>query len=464
MMNKLQIVTSWLLLVLCLGACEQSDFESKFDKSPDERINEDIANLKAKLTEPEHGWLFHLIMADDVEYAVYGIARFEKDYRVSLLTTAYEEATESEYTIFAESDIQLVFNTYNANLTAYATPNQVRPNGYGTDIEYHIKSIEPDVVELEGKVYKTRLLLKKATEAETDLSALKTNVERLNKQRTAKYMALSITKGLDATPDQPKLIGMDCSTYARVAEIRHNYEGELVQAKKNIFFTHAGFGLSSPMQLGNDSIQYFKYNEAEERYELDHPTLEGYLYCDKLPVYFVDGMVDELMDKFSMKLTRAGGKMWDTYIAMKKANMNIKSFVVTTDYKRRIPLFDEEGNPIIDDGNMHDYELGDHLGEGFLFSFHAYEQFYFYYVPMEVQKLEEDRVRFVRKAGEFCTEDKTDPAIGEAIKNSPEFQDFVNYLCNEKGWLIQKTVEYGIIDFDFYSLENPDNYFYSRLY
>jgi len=464
MMNKLQIVTSWLLLVLCLGACEQSDFESKFDKSPDERINEDIANLKAKLTEPEHGWLFHLIMADGVEYAVYGIARFEKDYRVSLLTTAYEEATESEYTIFAESDIQLVFNTYNANLTAYATPNQVRPNGYGTDIEYHIKSIEPDVVELEGKVYKTRLLLKKATEAETDLSALKTNVERLNKQRTAKYMALSITKGLDATPDQPKLIGMDCSTYARVAEIRHNYEGEFVQAKKNIFFTHAGFGLSSPMQIGNDSIQYFKYNETEERYELDHPTLEGYLYCDKLPVYFVDGMVDEFMDHFSMKLKNSFGLVWDKYIAMKKANTVIRSFVLATDYKRRIPLFDEKGNPILDDVYNHDYELGDHLGEGFLFSFHEREQFYYYWVSVEVQKIENDRIRFVRQKKEFCTEDEKDSEIGKSIRDSNEFQEFVNYLCNDDGWMIRKTIEAGQTDFDFYSLENPDNYFYTRLY
>lgn len=464
MMNKLQLLTSWLLIVCCLGACNQSDFENKFDKSPDERINEDIANLKTKLTEPENGWLFHLVMGDDVEYAVYGIARFENDYRVSLLTTAYEEATESEYTIFAESDIQLVFNTYNANLTAYATPNQFRPNGYGTDIEYHIKSIQADVIELEGKVYKTQLVLKKATEAENDLSVLKENVKRLNKQRTARYMALSITKGLDATPDQPKLIGMDCSTYARVAEVDFNHNGIYTQTRKNIFFTHSGFGMSSPVKIGNDSIQYFKYNETKERYELDHPTMEGYIYCDKLPVYFVDGMYDEFMDHFSMKLTRASGKVWDTYIAMKKANMNIKSFVLTTDYKRRIPLFDEEGNPILDDVYLHDYELGDHLGEGFLFSFHAYEQFYFYYVPMEAKKIEEDRVRFIRKGGEFCTEDNTDPTIGETIKNSPEFQAFVNYLCNEDGWLIQKTLEGGILDFDFYSIENPDNYFYSRLY
>ncbi len=449
---------------MLLGACNRSDFEHKFDQLPDERLQTNISNLKQILIGAEHGWLMTYFMGDDIEYAIYSIARFNDNQTVGLLSAEIEEETVSEYTILAEADLELVFNTYNSNLTAYARPNQMRPNGYGTDIEFNVVSVQADRIELEGKVYKGKIYLRKASEAENDLSILPINVERLNKQRTARYMALTITKGLGATADHPKQIGMDCSTYARVAEVSFNHEGAFTQTRKNIFFTHDGFGLSSPVEIGKDSIQYFKYNEAEERYELDHPTMEGYLNCAKLPVYFVAGMYDELMDHFSMKLTRASGKMWDTYIAMKKANMNIKSFVVTTDYKRRIPLFDEDGNPVIDDGNMHDYELGDHLGEGFLFSFHAYEQFYFYYVPMEVQKIEEDRVRFIRKEGEFCTEDKTDPTIGTTIKNSPEFQAFVNYLCNEEGWLIQKTQEYGIIDFDFYSLENPDNYFYSRLY
>lgn len=462
-MSKLHILLAGLFLLVITGACDKSDFENKFDLSPDERLQERIATFKKALTAPEHGWVFHLNMGNGVDNTVYGIVKFNNDYTLKMENEIIPEA-ESEYTIFAEADIELVFNTYNNIITFFAEPNANLPEGYGTDLEYNLKSIEDDQIILEGKVLGTKLKLVKASEEETSLEPLKKNVSYLNQQRTARYMSLKITKGPGASEDNPKLIGMDCSTYLRMAEIDYNHKGEYIDVNKNIFFTHTGFGLSSAIKIDDEEIQYFKYNVEKERYEIDHPSIEGYIYCDVLPVYFKPGLYDEFMDKFSMKIKNTFGKVWDIYIPMKKANTVIKSVVLATDYNRRIPLFDEEGNPVLDEVYNHDYELGEHLGEGLLFSFHEREQFYFYWVPMEVQKIEEDRVRLVRKNGEFCTEDTKDPTIGQDIKDNKEFQEFVDYICNDKGWMIRKTEEAGTIDFDFYSLEDPNNYFYSRLY
>ncbi len=462
-MNKAYLSIICFLILLGLGACEKSDFNNKFDKTPDERIQEKISEFKTALTAPEFGWVFRINMANGIDNTVYGIAKFNDDYSVQLQNVRIPGKV-SEYTIFAESDIELVFNTYNDVITYFAEPNSNLPEGYGTDQEYNIKSIDDNEIILEGKVLGTVLRLTKAKEDEVDLEPLKKNVNYLNQQRTAKYMSLEITEGLGATEEAPKYIGLDISSYLLLAEIDYNHNGEYIEVNKSIFFTHTGFGLSSAIEIDGEKIQYFNYNAEKKRYEVDHPTIKGFIFCDVLPMFYINGLYDEFMNKFSMKLTRSFGKAWDTYIPMKNANPIIKSVVLATDYKRRIPLFDDEGNPVLDEVYNHDYELGDDLEEGLLFSFHEHEQFYFYYVPMEVQKIEEDRIRLVRKTGEFCTEDAKDPSIGQGIKNNKEFQDFVNYICNDKGWMIRKTQEYGTIDFDFYSLEDPNNYFYSRLY
>ena len=469
-MNSFVKLTLALLLIAVMGACE-SDFENKFDQLPDERIQNKLGELKETLCSSENGWLLTYSMGDGIEMSTYGYAIFNKDNTVKLQLKHVNGAivtTTSEYKLLAEGDIELVFNTHTLNITNYANPDPQnrRPRGYGADIEFNLKTLDTEVIRLEGKVYKGKMMLQKATkeEAEDEFAMLDASRTQLINQRTARYMTLAITNGLGATTAEPLHIGLDCSTIARVAEIDYNYNGEYNTMRKYLFFTHRGFGLSNPFNVGGEDIQYFKYNEVNKRFELNHPTMEGYIYCDVLPKYYIDGLYDEFMNKFSVKLTRSYGKVWDTYIAMKKNNPVIKSFVLATDYKRRIPLFDDEGNPVLDDVYNHDYKLGEDLGDGLLFSFHLREQFYFYYVPIEVQKIEEDRIRLVRKTGEFCTEDAKDPSIGEAIKNNKEFQDFVNYICNDKGWMIRKTQEAGNLDFNFYSLEDPKNYFYSRLY
>ena len=64
-------------------------------------------------------------------------------------------------------------------------------------------------------------------------------------------------------------------------------------------------------------------------------------------------------------------------------------------------------------------------------------------------------LRFLRLSSSQCT---------LSIKNNKEFNDLVDYLCNDGGWYIKQTVEGGLIDWDFISQDNPEDYFVTRLY
>lgn len=465
---KIRYIILFVLISFGLSSCDKNDFENKFDKLPDERIQLTMSEYKDVLTDSEFGWKMTYSLGNGMEYIVYNIAHFNKDNTVSVKSKSIEDAVVSEFKLISEADIELVFNTFNENLTVFSYPSAQAPDGYGGDIEFNFVSVSEDKSEvvLEGKVYKGKLKLQKADRDLSDFSSIQKYINYLSEQRVEPHMNLAITSGLGATEDNPVVLGMDLSSMATACDYNFNYKDKFYTGRKMLYFDHDGMGLSTPIEIENYEIQYFTYNEEKSRYELANSDLEGYLYCTKLPTYFVPGVYDEIMNHYSLKLRSSFGKAWDAYIPMKQANIVIKNMVICTDYKQRIPLFDEDGNPILDSAYNEDYEFGDHLGEGLLFSFERYTQFYFYFVPIEMVKLNEDRVQMKRLSGEFCVTKKgTDPnPIAESIKNNPEFNAWVDYLCNDGGWYIRRTVENGLIDWDFISQDNPDDYFITRLY
>jgi hypothetical protein len=465
---KIKYIILFIILGIGLSSCNKNDFENKFDQLPDERMQTTIAEYKDMLTNSEYGWKMTYSLGNGMEYIAYNIAHFNKDNTVSIKSKLIEEAVESEFKIFSEADIELVFNTFNENITVFSYPNAGAPDGYGGDVEFNFVSISEDKTEivLEGKVYKGELKLQKADRDLSDFSSIQKYVNYLREQRTERHMNLAITSGLGATEDEPIVLGMDLSSMATAADYNFNYKGEFYTGRKMLYFDHDGMGLSTPIKIEDSEIQYFTYNEEKSRYELANSDLKGYLYCTKLPTYYVPGVYDEIMGHYSLKLRSSFGQAWDKYIAMKNASPVIKSMVIVTDYKQRIPLFDEDGNNVLDEVHNKDYEFGKHMGEGLLFSFEVYDQFYFYFVPVEMRKLQEDRLAMKRLSGEFCVVKKgEDPnTVAESIKNNKEFNDLVDYLCNDGGWYIRQTIEYGLIDWDFISQDNPDDYFITRLY
>lgn len=465
---KIRYIILFVLISFGISSCGKNDFDNKFDELPDERIQSTIKEYKEILTEPEFGWKMNYSLGSGIEYMAYNIVHFNADNTVSIKSKMVDDAIVSEFKIFSEADIELVFNTFNENFTSFSYPNVKAPNGYGGDVEFNFVSISEDKTEivLKGKVNNGILKLQKADRDLSDFSSIQKYVNYLSAQRTDSYMNLAITSGLGATEDKPIVLGMDLSSMAIAADYNFNYKGEFYTGKKMLYFDHDGMGLSTPIKIEDSEIQYFVYNEDKHRYELAKSDLKGYLYCTKLPTYYVPGVYDEIMDHYSLKLRASFGQVWDKYIAMKRANTLIKNMVIVTDYKQRMPKFDKDGNPVFDDVFNEDYTLGKSLGEGLLFSFEDKTQFYFYFVPLEIKKIQEDRVAMKRLPGEFCVVKKGEDLnpIAESIKGNKEFNELVDYLCNEGGWYIRRTVEGGLIDWDFISQDNPNDYFYTRLY
>ncbi|PXY00991.1 hypothetical protein DF185_10040 [Marinifilum breve] len=465
-MIKIKYIILFVLITAGFTACDNDDFENKFDQLPDERIRSTIKEYKEILVGSEFGWKMTYYIDSKIEYVGYNVAVFGEDNTVSLTSKFIDDPVKSEYTIKAEADLELIFNTFNENLTALSYPSGDAPDGFGGDIEFNFVSVSEDQTEiiLKGKVYEGTLILKKAERDISSFDEVDENIKRLGQQKTARYMNLAITSGLGASEENPVLIGLDLSSLAAAGDYNYNYKGEYYSGRKMLYFHHDGMGLSSPIQIDDSKIQDFSYNVDKKRYELVNSDLQGYIYSSKLPVFSIPGVFDEFMNHYSLKLKRSNGLVWDKYISMKKANPVIKSVVVVTDYKQRIPKFDEEGNPILDQSNLQDYDFGKHMGEGLLFSFEEHNQFYFYFVPLEFTKISGDRLKMKRVVGEFCTKDDEDPSVGNSIKNNSEFNEFVDYLCNDGGWFIRLIIEANQIDWDFISLDNPDDFFITRLY
>lgn len=465
-MNKFKYILLFVLFGLGLSSCNKDDFENKFDQLPDDRMLATIEEYKEMLVGSEFGWKMTYYVEENIQYVAYNIAVFRENNTVSLKSKSLTDPVESEYKLMSEADLELVFNTFNENLTSLSYPSNEAPSGLGGDVEFNFVSVSKDKTEirLKGKNHKGNMILEKANNDLSTFDKVDENIRLLGMQKTDRYLSLAITSGLDASEENPILIGLDLSSMAARGDYNYNYKGEYFTGIRMLYFHHEGMGLSSPIEIDGAEIKDFAYNTEKERFELVNSELEGYIYSSKLPAFSIPGVYDKLLDHYSLKIRRSSGLAWDKYIAMKKANPIIKNVAFVTDYKQRIPKFDEKGEPIFDESHVQDYDLGKNMGEGFLFSFEEHNQFYFYFVPAEFTEISGDRLKMKCIDGDFSTKDTEDPSIAESIKSSPEFQAFLNYMCNDKGWFVRLTVESGLIDWDFVSIDNPENFFITRLY
>lgn len=463
-----------ILVASLLSSCGKDDFENNFDMSPSQRVQAKAKELKELLSSSEHGWKATFFLDNKVAFGQFFIMDFTKDNQVSVSIEKIKDV-RSEYTIFNETDMMLSFNTYNRLLTSITEPTAETPHGYYGDIDFFFDSYTTDKVVLRGKAYGGILTLERANEADRDLSNSFEVLKKLSAEKVAKskgglnYMTLHITKGLEgASVENPVKIGFNCSTWTRTVDIAFNYKGKYTEKLSMLVFTGDGFFSAYTLKLDDKEINKFVYNEERNRFEVEADGVEGHFECYKLPQYDVDGICDDFLNQYSLKMKRKYGDFMDLSIKLKLdskdpvTDTQIKSIVLVTDYRRRIPLFNPDGTPVLTETYEHDYKYGDHLGNGLLFSFSAQNQFYFYFVPLEATKLSEDKIKFSLTGTPFCTE--SEESIVKKIQSSKNLLKFLELICNEKGYLVQRLKTEGNFDFDFISLENPENQFVARNY
>lgn len=172
-MKKVLIIV--FLAVAALSSCKKED-KSVFDKSPDERLKEKLAAYEAQLTGAENGWKA-FIKTDSGRGSIYSFYfKFNNENRVGMLSDFDSSSAvtikESSYRLKALQQPSLLFDTY-SYLHLLSDPDgsvNGGNNGEGllSDFEFYFDSTTADTVKLVGRFNGSKMVLIRATQAESD--------------------------------------------------------------------------------------------------------------------------------------------------------------------------------------------------------------------------------------------------------------------------------------------------------
>lgn len=168
-------ITIYLLLALaCLGlqSCLFQE-ENYFDDSSANRATADVNRCGELLKAAPNGWVMEYYVGKD--YSLGGITllcRFDGQ-RVTMASQMSEadETVSSLYSVKSEQATMLSFDTYNYLVHYFGQPQGSMsddPNGtLGGDYEFIISSASAERIELKGKKYGNRIVMKALTEDQT---------------------------------------------------------------------------------------------------------------------------------------------------------------------------------------------------------------------------------------------------------------------------------------------------------
>ncbi|GAA0563409.1 DUF4302 domain-containing protein [Chitinophaga japonensis] len=169
MMNRTLLYTLAVLLLL-LGCSKEDD--PVFDQTPDERINETLAQYQAALSGAANGWNARVVTGTG------GIFNFHFRFNAANRVTMYADidtitagtARESSYRLKALQQPSLIFDTY-SYLHMLADPDGSvnggnDGEGLQSDFEFAIDSVTADSILLTGRFNGTRVTLYRSSDAD----------------------------------------------------------------------------------------------------------------------------------------------------------------------------------------------------------------------------------------------------------------------------------------------------------
>lgn len=160
------------LSVVIFSSCKK--YDTAFDQSPDQRINQALKSYQSALTGSPAGWNATIRTPNGGIYHFH--FRFNDSNRVKMYSDFSQEtaatARESSYRLKALQTPALLFDTY-SYLHLLSDPDAAVNGGdYGvglaSDFEYSLDSLAKDSILLTGRVHGTKLTLIKATQQDFD--------------------------------------------------------------------------------------------------------------------------------------------------------------------------------------------------------------------------------------------------------------------------------------------------------
>ena len=161
------------VIAAVFSSCKKDD-KTVFDKSPDERLKEQLDAYQSQLSGASNGWK-GLLRTNNGNGSTFGLFfKFNDANRVSMLSDFDLESAvtlkESSYRLKALQQPSLLFDTY-SYLHVLSDPDAtVNGGSFGagllSDFEFYFDSASADTVRLVGRVNGSRLTLIRATAAE----------------------------------------------------------------------------------------------------------------------------------------------------------------------------------------------------------------------------------------------------------------------------------------------------------
>lgn len=279
-------------ILLAFVACD-NDFESEFDRSPDERANEAVKEFKEALNSSEYGWLTHYYPNPEKLGALTYMLKFEESGTVSMNWDQYDYPDEAEYSVKMIDQPLLVFDTY-SKFSKMTDPEIGEPGkGSGGELEFGFigKSADGDTLYLEERVNKDPMVLVKAT-AETasqlrEYAKHTEYLERLNETVVVPfYLNLSV-EGWDAK------VNMVYSGDKMIAFLTYLDAGVTKHDLMPINFTHEGFEFHHPLVRNGIAVKSFKYDAAKNQFDVSDAGVVGAFKYEGVCPAHLDGMTDK---------------------------------------------------------------------------------------------------------------------------------------------------------------------------
>jgi|GEM_PF-2136803 len=168
-------------LILGMTACKKDSIRLIDDKKPEERVAGSLAYYRDALVSYDKGWMAYVYPAGTSTYPRGGYTfymKFTADGKVAMYSD-YNSNTllskkESAYSVQITGRPSLNFDTFNY-IHILADPSTdvnggEAGRGYYSDFEFGFKKVYADSIVFEGNLYKSKMVLRKATQQ--DLTAL----------------------------------------------------------------------------------------------------------------------------------------------------------------------------------------------------------------------------------------------------------------------------------------------------
>ncbi len=288
-MMKKYMLRYFLPLMLILGACQNTDIDNVFDKSPEERTNQEVEDLRKTLIDSEHGWIAKYYFGDSIINTPLRF-RFKENNRV-VTQSVFEnyENKESNYTLKYSEQIDLTFDTYNVlsylvDLTRAA------------DFRWQLESRTADEIKFvsradifEGQSYLTLERANQNADAfmADQMEIHQTRMQLVHNPRKSFFRNLR-------TSASPFGFRVNFNEYTDIIRFFGVFDGSLKYFYSKVNFSTDGkVNLETPLKIGGKEVRQFTLNKQNDTFEIsDSNGVTGQILYDTRPFMNRQGLAD----------------------------------------------------------------------------------------------------------------------------------------------------------------------------